>query len=192
MVFEDQKLFGQTFASKLGWVGYLRNQDCVLQKVSFGFASELDLLQSLTKFDDLQSAIDFDAAQVHWFDEKLRAMLLDYTNGKNSDLLDFEIEQSWMTAFQRRVVNQCREIPFGETISYGELAERSGSPRAARAVGSVMAKNRFPIVVPCHRVIATNKKIGGFSAPRGISLKQQMLELEKAACASPQSVDVYK
>lgn len=152
-----------------------------MQKISIGFPTELDLLQTLTRLDDRQTAIDFDAKDDHWFDDKVRAMLLDYTNGRDVDLLELEIDQSWMTQFQRRVVNQCREIPFGETITYRELAERSGSPRAARAVGSVMSKNRFPIVVPCHRVIAANKKIGGFSAPDGVSLKQKMLRLEQKA-----------
>ena len=71
----------------------------------------------------------------------------------------------------------------GHTVTYGELATRSGTPGAARAVGSVMARNRVPVVIPCHRVVAAGG-MGGFSAPNGLQLKQRMLNLEKIAALS--------
>jgi methylated-DNA-[protein]-cysteine S-methyltransferase len=83
-----------------------------------------------------------------------------------------------LTSFQRRVLRACRRIPWGQTVTYSQLAARVKSPRAARAVGSVMAGNRFPIIVPCHRVIAGDGSLGGYSAPSGLKMKKRLLELE--------------
>ena len=82
------------------------------------------------------------------------------------------------TPFQRTVWRALQEIPYGETISYGELAKRVGNPKASRAAGSANGKNRIPIVIPCHRVIAAGGKLGGFGG--GLPTKQALLELEGA------------
>jgi methylated-DNA-[protein]-cysteine S-methyltransferase len=81
------------------------------------------------------------------------------------------------TAFQRKVWRKLQEIPYGETISYGELAKRVGNPKASRAVGSANGKNRIPIVIPCHRVIAGDGGLGGFGG--GLSTKEKLLAIEK-------------
>lgn len=83
------------------------------------------------------------------------------------------------TAFQRSVWRQLQEIPYGETISYGELARRVGNPKASRAVGSANGANPLPIVIPCHRVIAGNGTLGGFGG--GLPTKQALLALELQA-----------
>jgi len=80
------------------------------------------------------------------------------------------------TAFQRKVWRQLQEIPYGETISYGELARRIGNPKASRAVGSANGANPLPIVIPCHRVIAGDGTLGGFGG--GLPAKQTLLALE--------------
>jgi methylated-DNA-[protein]-cysteine S-methyltransferase len=80
------------------------------------------------------------------------------------------------TDFQRKVWRKLQEIPYGETISYGELAKRVGNPKASRAVGSANGKNRIPIVIPCHRVIAGDGGLGGFGG--GLSTKEKLLALE--------------
>ncbi len=85
-----------------------------------------------------------------------------------------------LTEFQERILLACRNVPYGSTISYGELAKRAGNPGAARAVGSVMARNRHPLIIPCHRVVAAGNRIGGFSSSSGTELKRAMLELEGA------------
>jgi len=82
------------------------------------------------------------------------------------------------TSFQRNVIVAVRQLEYGETASYGDLAMRAGSPRAARAVGQVMATNRVPIIIPCHRVIASGGQLGGYSAPSGLEMKRQLLALE--------------
>jgi methylated-DNA-[protein]-cysteine S-methyltransferase len=82
------------------------------------------------------------------------------------------------TAFQRRVWRELQAIPYGETISYGELARRVGNPKASRAVGSANGKNQIPIVIPCHRVIASDGGLGGFGG--GLPVKAKLLALEKS------------
>jgi methylated-DNA-[protein]-cysteine S-methyltransferase len=81
-----------------------------------------------------------------------------------------------LTPFQLRVLAACREIPYGEVRTYGWLAARVGSPRAARAVGQVMAANPVPLVIPCHRVVAAGGKLGGFGG--GLPLKAWLLAHE--------------
>jgi len=80
------------------------------------------------------------------------------------------------TEFQRSVWHETVNIPYGETISYGELGSRVGHPKAARAVGTVMAMNLLPILIPCHRVIAANGGLGGFGG--GLNMKRWLLRHE--------------
>ena len=83
------------------------------------------------------------------------------------------------TSFQKSVWQQLREVPYGVTISYGELAKRVGNPKASRAVGAANGKNPLPIVVPCHRVIGSNGKLVGFGG--GLPIKERLLEIEMKA-----------
>ena len=92
--------------------------------------------------------------------------------------LDIPLVLDGLSKFAGSVLTACREIRFGETISYGRLAARIGRPSASRAVGGVMAKNPLPLIIPCHRVVCANGKIGGFSTAGGVLLKKRMLELE--------------
>ena len=85
------------------------------------------------------------------------------------------------SSFGISVLTACRAIEFGQTISYSDLAKKSARPNASRAVGSTLAKNPLPLIIPCHRVIRSNGKLGGFSAPGGVTLKKRMLELEYTA-----------
>lgn len=80
------------------------------------------------------------------------------------------------TDFQRNVWRRLQEIPYGETISYGELARRVGNPKASRAVGAANGSNPIPIVIPCHRVIGANGKLTGFGG--GLPTKEALLALE--------------
>jgi methylated-DNA-[protein]-cysteine S-methyltransferase len=80
------------------------------------------------------------------------------------------------TEFQRNVWKRLQEIPYGETISYGELAKRIGNPNASRAVGAANGSNPIPIVIPCHRVIGANGKLTGFGG--GLPTKEALLSLE--------------
>jgi methylated-DNA-[protein]-cysteine S-methyltransferase len=82
------------------------------------------------------------------------------------------------TAFQTRVWELLQEIPFGETISYGELARRAGNPAASRAVGLANGANPIPIIIPCHRVIGSNGKLTGYGG--GLETKRWLLDFERS------------
>jgi methylated-DNA-[protein]-cysteine S-methyltransferase len=85
------------------------------------------------------------------------------------------------TPFQVRVWQELRKIPFGETASYGTIAERIGNPKACRAVGMANSKNPIPIIIPCHRIIGKDGSLTGFGG--GLTVKQQLLDLESRCIA---------
>ncbi len=101
-----------------------------------------------------------------------------HIEGRLDDLADVPLDLERVPPFRRRVYEAARGVLPGETITYGDLAARVGSPGGARAVGQAMAKNPLPIVVPCHRVLAAGGGIGGFSAPGGASTKRRLLAIE--------------
>jgi methylated-DNA-[protein]-cysteine S-methyltransferase len=82
--------------------------------------------------------------------------------------------------FHRRVYGVLRRIRPGRTLTYGEVAAKAGSPGAHRSVGSALARNPLPILIPCHRVLRSGGGLGGFTAPGGLDLKERMLRLEGA------------
>jgi len=83
------------------------------------------------------------------------------------------------TPFAQKVYAALRKIPYGRTATYAEVAAAVGSPRACRAVGGANARNRIPLIIPCHRVVAANGRPGGFSAPGGVATKLRLLDLER-------------
>ena len=105
--------------------------------------------------------------------------------GEPADLSFVELDLDGVDAFHRRVYEVARAIPPGSTLTYGEVAARIGDRGAARAVGQALGKNPFPIVVPCHRVLAAAGGTGGFSAPGGINSKLRMLQIEGAHREGP-------
>jgi methylated-DNA-[protein]-cysteine S-methyltransferase len=100
--------------------------------------------------------------------------------GGRLDLADVVLDMDGVPEFHRRVYEVARRIPPGATLSYGDIARRLGDPRAAREVGQALGENPFPIVVPCHRVLAAGGRMGGFSAPGGVTTKVRMLAIEGA------------
>ncbi|MBA7484315.1 Methylated-DNA--protein-cysteine methyltransferase [subsurface metagenome] len=92
---------------------------------------------------------------------------------------DIPLALDGFSSFGISVLTTCRAIEFGQTITYGRLTKKSGRPNASRAVGSVLAKNPLPLLIPCHRVIRSDGKLGGFSAPGGVNLKKSLLLHEK-------------
>jgi methylated-DNA-[protein]-cysteine S-methyltransferase len=110
--------------------------------------------------------------------------LREYFAGKRTDF-DLPLALAG-TDFQRKVWRKLQEIPYGETISYGELAKRIGNPKASRAVGSANGKNQIPIVIPCHRVIAGDGGLGGFGG--GLTVKEKLLAVEGKSAAKPRAL----
>lgn len=106
--------------------------------------------------------------------ERIRA----YFAGARVAFDDVELDLDWATPFQARVAAALRAIPYGETVTYGELAALAGHPNAQRAAGTFCAHNRFPLFVPCHRVVAADG-LGSYGS-LGLSYKRRLLELEGA------------
>lgn len=100
--------------------------------------------------------------------------------GQPRDLRDIALDFDGIAPFHRRVYQAARDIPPGQTRTYGEVAEQIGEPGAARAVGQALGLNPFAIIVPCHRVLAAGGRSGGFSANGGVSTKLRILLIEQA------------
>jgi methylated-DNA-[protein]-cysteine S-methyltransferase len=101
-----------------------------------------------------------------------------YFAGDRVSFDDVELDLSWGTDFQVALAAALRQIPYGETVTYGELAALAGRPNAQRAAGTFCAGNRFPLVVPCHRVVSAGG-LGGYGS-LGTDYKRRLLELEHA------------
>jgi methylated-DNA-[protein]-cysteine S-methyltransferase len=174
-----------SFFTELKWMAIAWRADA-LAGVTFGHGSrrnaELWLArtpgwpQSFCRFD-ADEQLDTLPRWVADVTERLRC----YAEGERVEFASVPLSLDHLTPFGRRVVSACRRIQWGETRAYGELAAECGSPGAARAVGSVMAKNRYPLIVPCHRVLAAGGQLGGFSAPDGVNTKQRLLEMERVS-----------
>jgi methylated-DNA-[protein]-cysteine S-methyltransferase len=167
--------------SDLGWMA-LAWTASGLVRLTFGHPSAAAAIASLEADAEWTTTSDEDLPP--WIAD-LAARLAGYAAGEGVRFDDVPLDLSHLTAFQRKVVTHCRRIGRGKTRSYGDLAASSGAPGAARAVGSVMAKNRFPIIIPCHRVVGAGKSLGGFSAPDGLAMKRRMLALEGVSDSKP-------
>jgi len=110
-------------------------------------------------------------------------------NGEHKHLNDVKLDLDRVPDFSRRVYDVARTIQPGETLSYGEIAVRLGDRGLARDVAQALSQNPFPIIVPCHRVLAAGGKMGGFSAPGGVRTKLRMLSIEGARYGAPALFD---
>jgi methylated-DNA-[protein]-cysteine S-methyltransferase len=110
--------------------------------------------------------------------EEAAVAMAKYVRGEEPEWPEIELDMEGLSGFSDKVLRTLAdEVPHGRTVSYGELAEMAGRPGAARAVGRVMACNRWPLLVPCHRVVGSNGKLTGFSGA-GLPMKRFLLELE--------------
>ena len=107
---------------------------------------------------------------------RMRALL----EGGKDDLADIPLDWSQVPDFDRGVLDICRAIPPGETLTYGDIARRLGDLALSRGVGQALGRNPFPIIVPCHRVLGADGKAGGFSGGSGVETKLKMLTIEQA------------
>ncbi|HEY4374260.1 MAG TPA: methylated-DNA--[protein]-cysteine S-methyltransferase [Burkholderiales bacterium] len=113
------------------------------------------------------------------------ALLQAYMRGEAADFGWVEVDMAEADALERQVYVAARDIPWGAAISYGELAERIGLQNGARDVGHALSRNPTAIIVPCHRIVASGGKLGGFSAPGGADTKLKLLELEGVRIGTP-------
>ena len=101
-------------------------------------------------------------------------------DGERTDLGFIRIDDSRIDPFDRRVYAAARTMPAGRVVSYADLAGRVGDVASAREVGQSLGRNPFPIIVPCHRIVASSGELGGFSAPGGTATKRRLLTIEDA------------
>ncbi len=171
------------FPSALGWLA-VQWRDRRLCALVFGWKSGTEAAGALQDVAPVPVADWFDIGQdpkaagveIRRFAKRIQA----FAEGRRDNFLDVPIALGEVTDFQRRVLQQCRSIPYGQTLTYGELAAKAGFSGAARAAGSVMAGNRVPLVIPCHRVVGSSGLLRGYSGAGGVAMKQRLLELEGA------------
>lgn len=118
------------------------------------------------------------AEEMPWEVAAWVGLLRAYFDGTAVDFAPVRLDDATLSPTERAIYAALRAVPRGATVTYGQLAGRIGKPGAARAVGVAMARNRWPVVVPCHRVLASDGALGGFSAPGGVSTKRRLLALE--------------
>jgi methylated-DNA-[protein]-cysteine S-methyltransferase len=160
------------FPTSLGWIGLL-GQDRQLISVFVGHSFSKSILQMAIQTGVVDEVVDWNPTA--------RGLFEAYCEGEIVNFSQVDIRIQATTSFRQHVLSATRRIPYGETISYGDLARRVGHPGAARAVGTVMSTNRFPILIPCHRVLAAGGRLGGYTSPAGTGLKQRLLEMEARA-----------
>lgn len=163
------QLRGTVFKSELGWCSLAVMPDGTVSRVKFALPDRAAAIAFL------KTECSVSVGQMR---HPVVTMIKEYASGRRVDFSQVKIDTSSITEFQRKVLLACQAVPYGEIVSYGSLGASIGRPKAARAVGGVMANNLCPIVVPCHRVVGGNGKLTGFSAGEGIALKRRMLDME--------------
>ena len=163
------------------YFAYSENGLC---RICFSLDSEEDFVQELTllypyceivRYREGERAADSRKSMIGRYCTALQ----DYLAGRLRKF-DLPIDLSLLTPFQRLVLEATAEVGYGEVTTYGEIARRIRRPKASRAVGNALSRNPVPIVIPCHRVIASDGTLGGYST--GLSFKQALLALEGTGC----------
>jgi methylated-DNA-[protein]-cysteine S-methyltransferase len=171
------------FSTELGWFGLVGAGETVT-RLFLGHTSaeqvRSNALSQLQRDAAGTSPPELPLPEEDWH-PKLRRAIQDFARGVPTDFADVKIDLGQATPFRQRVLRLARGIGYGRTVTYGELAARAGNRSAARAIGAVMASNPIPIIIPCHRVVASGGSLGGFSAPQGVDLKRRLLEMEAAS-----------
>jgi methylated-DNA-[protein]-cysteine S-methyltransferase len=163
-----KELFYTVFPTDCGWIGILDSVDGLVQTTL-----PLPSRQEAVSLLDRTNGAVFSPQR----NEDLVGRYIAYFKGEKVSFAD-KLDLDMATDFQRLVWETARQIPGGETRSYGWLAGRIGRPAAARAVGQALGRNQLPIIVPCHRVLAADGSLGGFTG--GLEQKKLLLELEQA------------
>ncbi len=172
------------FRTKWGYFGLAGTEDAICRTFLPGLQPQ-EVEQHLVGAKNLSPLRDRSAGDnFRWdkdFQRDLQERIKAYYEGEPVDFsTDPIVNLNGFGPFAHGVLQACRKIAFGRTTTYSDLARQVGSPRAARAVGSVMAGNPIPLIIPCHRVLRTDGGLGGFSAPGGIAIKQKMLHHEQS------------
>ena len=165
-----QQLNYITFSTDMGWVGMLASAKGLL-------GTTLPQPSAQEACQLLGDSVSYATWSPHLFKDLMERLKVYFSGHRTTfrDKLDFPRA----THFQREVWEITRLIPYGETRSYAWVAEQIKKPQAVRAVGQALSKNPLPIIVPCHRVVASDGKLGGFGG--GVEMKKRLLSLEASA-----------
>jgi methylated-DNA-[protein]-cysteine S-methyltransferase len=160
-----------TFKTPYGWCGVVSGEKGIGRVVP-GYGSSSSVKKTI---QSIYSSVK------HEEDDLLRRvkdLLLKYFDGEVV-CFDVPLEFPSGTLFQRKVWESVRTIPYGDVKTYGWLGKKLLNPGASRAVGNALSKNPLPLIIPCHRVVRSDGKMGGFSLPGGTLLKKKLIDLEK-------------
>ncbi len=163
-------LTGAIFETNLGFIGLVLSEQGVVRLILPRPAEAETRAALRAEYPELTM---LDAAQLPEYGDALRR----YARGE-AVTFDFPFDLRGLTEFQQTALMAACAIPYGEVRTYKWLAEAVGRPKAARAIGGAMAKNPIPLMIPCHRVIAVNGSLTGYSAPCGLDTKRRLLQLE--------------
>ncbi len=167
------------FPTEIGWMGIV-GRDNIVRSVLVGHSSAVSVRKAVRDSFEQNEERHTAPKEADWYQE-LRETLQDYARGQRVSFAEFNLVLPPRTPFRDKVLAATRQLEYGATTTYGELARHVGHPGAARAVGTVMSTNRFPILIPCHRVLAAGGRLGGYTAPAGPDLKQRLLEMEQSS-----------
>ena len=159
------------FETPVGWVALLGSSKG-LQRLNLKPSPQ----EALEDFGEVPQA---GASDSGWF-VSIQSCVERYLAGEMDALNEIDLDLEEVPPFFRAAWEACRSIPFGETRTYGWLAAQAGNPLAVRAAGQAMAKNRWPLIIPCHRVIGSDGGLHGYGAG-GLEVKARLLEMERDA-----------
>jgi methylated-DNA-[protein]-cysteine S-methyltransferase len=165
---QQAKIFAYAiFNTDWGWMGIITS-DLGIRHITLPRNSPQTVYHLISSYLD---QIEPDDVRIGDLPQRLKS----YLNGQRVAFTD-RLDMAHSTQFQQAAWITTRSIPYAETRSYAWVARQMGIPRAARAVGQALAHNRLPIIIPCHRVIASDGSLGGFGG--GLELKQRLLQME--------------
>ncbi len=164
------------FETEVGWTGIIA-KGLSVKRLTFGHKTAVEVVEAL----DTNARIAECASR--WL-KALQTMVEVYAKGRRVPFQDISVDWSDLTEFRQEVLQACRSIPYGQTRTYKELAEQVGRPNSVRSIGTCMAANPIPIIVPCHRVVASDGSLGGYSAPGGTEMKSLLLQMERETVAA--------
>ena len=164
------------FETDLGWVAVVAG-DAGVRRMSLPEMTP-DIAADAAQVGDLASRHDPGAVS------GIRDAVVAFCAGREVDLSTLPIDTRWASEFFSRAWKACRSIPAGETRTYAWLAAQAGNARAARGAGQAMARNPFPLLVPCHRVVGSDGGLHGFGGGIGLPLKARLLEMEARGAAA--------
>ncbi len=158
------------FETAFGWCSVTTSGESVSKVVLPGIYNSAELHNDGT----YSTAIDE-------FSRDVIRRICDYFDGEEVDFSDIDVTLPFGSEFSYKILRTCRQIPYGQVISYKDLAAEAGFQKSIRAAANILARNPLPLIIPCHRVIRANGKSGGFmkNIEGAAVIKQKMLELEK-------------